>query len=40
LAQLGRYSAEGESEEATKGMFVKGYTYWAALIKLVLLAPK
>ncbi|KAG9155065.1 hypothetical protein Leryth_011045 [Lithospermum erythrorhizon] len=27
LAQLGRYSAEGESEEAKKGMFVKGYTY-------------
>lgn len=27
LAQLGRYSAEGESEEAQKGMFVKGYTY-------------
>eukprot|EP01018_Ginkgo_biloba_P017147 Gb_29436 [translate_table: standard] len=27
LAQLGRYSAEGESAEANKGMFVKGYTY-------------
>ncbi|KAK4479905.1 hypothetical protein RD792_015449 [Penstemon davidsonii] len=27
LAQLGKYSAEGESEEAKKGMFVKGYTY-------------
>lgn len=27
LAQLGSYSAEGESEEANKGMFVKGYTY-------------
>ncbi|KAL3644683.1 Fructose-bisphosphate aldolase 3, chloroplastic [Castilleja foliolosa] len=27
LAQLGRYSAEGESEEAKTGMFVKGYTY-------------
>lgn len=27
LAQLGRYSAEGESEESKKGMFVKGYTY-------------
>jgi fructose-bisphosphate aldolase class I len=27
LAQLGRYSAQGESEEAKKGMFVKGYTY-------------
>ncbi|CAL0316401.1 unnamed protein product [Lupinus luteus] len=27
LAQLGRYSAEGENEEARKGMFVKGYTY-------------
>jgi fructose-bisphosphate aldolase class I len=27
LAQLGRYSAEGENEEAKKGMFVKGYTY-------------
>lgn len=26
-AQLGSYSAEGESEEAQKGMFVKGYTY-------------
>ncbi|CAA6661251.1 unnamed protein product [Spirodela intermedia] len=27
LAQLGRYSAEGESDDAQKGMFVKGYTY-------------
>ncbi|KAL0380815.1 UNVERIFIED_CONTAM: Fructose-bisphosphate aldolase 3, chloroplastic [Sesamum angustifolium] len=27
LAQLGKYSAEGENEEAKKGMFVKGYTY-------------
>lgn len=27
LAQLGRYSAAGESDEARKGMFVKGYTY-------------
>ncbi|RVX12527.1 Fructose-bisphosphate aldolase 3, chloroplastic [Vitis vinifera] len=27
LAQLGKYSAEGESEEAKKGMFVQGYTY-------------
>ena len=27
LAQLGRYSAEGENEEAKAGMFVKGYTY-------------
>lgn len=27
MAQLGRYSAEGESEDAKKGMFVKGYTY-------------
>lgn len=27
LAQLGKYSAEGESAEAQKGMFVKGYTY-------------
>eukprot|EP01018_Ginkgo_biloba_P013460 Gb_35952 [translate_table: standard] len=27
LAQLGKYSAEGESEESKKGMFVKGYTY-------------
>eukprot|EP00249_Psilotum_nudum_P031712 c4623_g1_i1 orf=3-1178(+) len=27
LAQLGRYSAENESEEAQEGMFVKGYTY-------------
>lgn len=26
-AQLGSYSAEGESEEAQKRMFVKGYTY-------------
>ncbi|XP_064977584.1 fructose-bisphosphate aldolase 1, chloroplastic-like [Musa acuminata AAA Group] len=27
LAQLGRYSAKGESEEAKTGMFQKGYTY-------------
>lgn len=27
LAQLGKYSAEGESDDAKKGMFVKGYTY-------------
>ncbi|KAG1330584.1 fructose-bisphosphate aldolase 1, chloroplastic [Cocos nucifera] len=27
LAQLGRYSAESESDEAKKGMFQKGYTY-------------
>jgi fructose-bisphosphate aldolase class I len=27
LAQLGKYSAEGEAEEAKTGMFVKGYTY-------------
>ncbi|CAN0871487.1 Fructose-bisphosphate aldolase 3, chloroplastic [Linum grandiflorum] len=27
LAQLGKYSVEGESEEAKTGMFVKGYTY-------------
>lgn len=27
LAQLGRYSADGEAEEAKKGMFQKGYTY-------------
>ncbi|KAH7445670.1 hypothetical protein KP509_01G019500 [Ceratopteris richardii] len=27
LAQLGKYSAEGESDEAKKGMFVKGYVY-------------
>ncbi|KAH0915849.1 hypothetical protein HID58_030295, partial [Brassica napus] len=27
LAQLGKYSGEGESEEAKEGMFVKGYTY-------------
>ncbi|XP_042456927.1 fructose-bisphosphate aldolase 1, chloroplastic-like [Zingiber officinale] len=27
LAQLGRYSEEGETEEAKKGMFQKGYTY-------------
>lgn len=28
LAQLGKYSAEGEAKEAKEGMFVKGYTYW------------
>ncbi|KAK4477146.1 hypothetical protein RD792_016359 [Penstemon davidsonii] len=27
LAQLGKYTGEGESEEAKKGMFVKGYSY-------------
>lgn len=27
LAQLGKYTGEGESEEAKKGMFVQGYTY-------------
>jgi fructose-bisphosphate aldolase class I len=27
LVQLGKYSAEGEAEEAKKGMFAKGYTY-------------
>ncbi|VVB08521.1 unnamed protein product [Arabis nemorensis] len=27
LAQLGKYTGEGESEEAKEGMFVKGYTY-------------
>eukprot|EP00897_Mesotaenium_endlicherianum_P009147 jgi/Mesen1/8260/ME000445S07405 len=27
LAQLGKYSAEGEAEEAKQGMFVKGYQY-------------
>ncbi|KAF7124379.1 hypothetical protein RHSIM_Rhsim12G0087900 [Rhododendron simsii] len=27
LAQLGSYSADGESDDAKKGMFVKGYTY-------------
>uniref|UniRef100_A0A9I9CL60 Fructose-bisphosphate aldolase n=1 Tax=Cucumis melo TaxID=3656 RepID=A0A9I9CL60_CUCME len=27
LAQLGKYSAEGESDDAKTGMFVKGYTY-------------
>lgn len=27
LAQLGKYSAEGEAKEAKEGMFVKGYTY-------------
>ncbi|CAN1173312.1 Fructose-bisphosphate aldolase 2, chloroplastic [Linum perenne] len=27
LAQLGKYTGEGESDEAKKGMFVKGYTY-------------
>lgn len=26
-AQLGKYTGEGESEEAKKDMFVKGYTY-------------
>ncbi|PKI69974.1 hypothetical protein CRG98_009577 [Punica granatum] len=27
LAQLGKYTVEGESDEAKKGMFVKGYVY-------------
>lgn len=27
LAQLGKYTAEGESEEAKTGMLVKGYSY-------------
>ncbi|XP_077221499.1 fructose-bisphosphate aldolase 1, chloroplastic [Tasmannia lanceolata] len=27
VAQLGKYTGEGESEESKKGMFVKGYTY-------------
>ncbi|CAM8926484.1 unnamed protein product [Rhodiola kirilowii] len=27
LAQLGKYTGEGESDEAKKGMFVKGYVY-------------
>ncbi|KAK1320469.1 hypothetical protein QJS10_CPA03g02121 [Acorus calamus] len=27
LAQLGKYTGEGESEESKKGMFVKGYVY-------------
>lgn len=27
LAQLGKYTGEGESAEAKEGMFVKGYTY-------------
>ncbi|XP_018461656.2 fructose-bisphosphate aldolase 2, chloroplastic-like [Raphanus sativus] len=27
LAQLGKYTGEGESEEANEGMFVKGYSY-------------
>ncbi|KAJ7534132.1 hypothetical protein O6H91_13G081200 [Diphasiastrum complanatum] len=27
LAQLGKYSAEGEADEAKAGLFVKGYTY-------------
>lgn len=27
LAQQGKYTGEGESEEAKKGMFVKGYVY-------------
>ncbi|KAK9000419.1 hypothetical protein V6N11_080919 [Hibiscus sabdariffa] len=27
LAQLGKYTGEGESEEAKKGMLVKGYVY-------------
>lgn len=31
LAQLGKYTGEGESDEAKEGMFVKGYTYWAFL---------
>lgn len=26
-AQLGRYTGDGESDEAKKGMFQKGYTY-------------
>lgn len=27
LAQMGKYSADGEAEEAKQGMFVKGYSY-------------
>lgn len=27
LAQLGKYTGEGESEEAKEGMFVKAYSY-------------
>ncbi|CAL1361199.1 unnamed protein product [Linum trigynum] len=27
LAQLGKYTGEGESEESKEGMFVKGYDY-------------
>ena len=27
LAQLGKYTGEGESEEAKKELFVKGYSY-------------
>jgi fructose-bisphosphate aldolase class I len=27
LAQLGKYSTDGEAKEAKEGMFVKGYTY-------------
>lgn len=27
LAQLGKYTGEGESEEAKKELFVKGYVY-------------
>ena len=27
LAQLGKYTSEGESEESKEGMFVKGYVY-------------
>ncbi|CAO2830543.1 unnamed protein product [Amaranthus hypochondriacus] len=27
LAQLGKYTGEGESEEATQGMYIKNYTY-------------
>lgn len=27
LAQLGKYTGQGESEEAKKNMFVKGYVY-------------
>jgi fructose-bisphosphate aldolase class I len=27
LAQLGKYTGDGESEEAKKELFVKGYVY-------------
>jgi fructose-bisphosphate aldolase class I len=27
IAQLGKYTGEGESDEAKKGMYVKNYSY-------------